>query len=124
MLKAQYVHPTNCRKSLSIFLTLSAYYVNVFSHKNSERLIQSINTNEMLGLPEIQKNSTECLEFYPKKFDKMIICFNSPKIAKIIYEDYLKLFSCRHGYGVDTSKKFIYKFFLLNFFLYFYLLNF
>ena len=101
MLKAKMINPINCRKSINVFITLSAYYVNVFSHKNSERLLRSINNKEFDGLPEMQKNSTECITFFPKKYDKLILCFSSVKLAKIIYEDYFKLFSCSHGYGVD-----------------------
>jgi len=106
MLKAKMIHPTNCRKSINVFFTLSAYYLNIFSHKNSERLLQSYHNKEFDGLPEIQKNSTECLTFYPIKYDKLILCFSSPKLAKIIYEDYLKLFSCSHGYN-DSNILFI-----------------
>ena len=104
MLKAKMIHATNCRKSINIFLTLSAYYVNVFSSKNSERLLLSINTKEIDGLPEIQKNSTECLSFFPKKFDKLVLCFSTPKLAKIIYDDFLKLFACSKGFRIDSRK--------------------
>ena len=64
MIKAKMIHHINCKKSLNLFLTISAYYLNIFSHKNPEKLLYSFNTKDFDGLPEIQKNSDECLEFF------------------------------------------------------------
>ena len=115
MLPAKMVHPTNCMKSVHVFITLSAYYVNVFSHKNSERLLESVNNKEFDGLPEIMKNSPECISFFPKKYDKLNLCFGKASLARIIYDDYLKLFSCSKGFNIDGGNLFfsIFYFFIV-----------
>jgi hypothetical protein len=85
-------------KRKTVVFTITAYYINLFSENNPDKLIQSILFTDSKILPKMQRGAEGCIKIDGGKFHKsMIICGDNKKEGEYLLAAIRKFHECRGG---------------------------
>ncbi len=98
-------------KKIEAFFTISAYMVNSFESKDSNKLLESIAMSHMNIMPYILQGSKNCLFFQDNVTKRKIsMCLEDEMVLKEIQTAFVTLFNCRNGGRMPTDDTNVMKF--------------
>lgn len=85
-------------KKVDAFFTMSAYMVNLFESKDSNKLLDSVAMSHMKTMPYILQGSKNCLYFQDSvTLRKISMCIEDANMLEEIQTAFMTLFNCRNG---------------------------
>lgn len=107
MIPGKRIFPENdYTKKVDAFFTISAYMVNMFESKDSNKFLESIAMSHIKIMPYILTGSKNCLLFQDSvTYRKITMCLEDPNLMNEIQEAYLALFNCRNGGNIVAKKE-------------------
>jgi len=80
------------------FFTISAYMVNVFESKDSNKFLDSIAMSHIKTIPYVLQGSKNCLYFQDSvTLRKISMCIEDVTVLEEIQKAFITLFNCRNG---------------------------
>ena len=93
-------------KKIDAFFTMSAYMVNSFETKDSNKFLESIAMSHMKTMPYVLGGSKNCLYFQDSiTTRKITLCIEDPVVLEEIQTAFMTLFNCRNGRGITGDDK-------------------
>lgn len=103
LVKGFVIELENYFNSTPVYMTMSAYMLNLFEKENPDNLLKSISLDKLVGVPTAVAGAPQCLAF--KALNEQInFCFKSEKIKTNAMTSVNQLLGCRKGIPIDDSK--------------------
>jgi hypothetical protein len=84
------------------FFTISAYLINMFESKDSNKLLESIGIAHILQVPGVLQGTKTCLMFMDSaSVRNIVMCFKTEDEMNQIHNAYKEIMKCRVGGKVD-----------------------
>jgi len=86
-------------KRRDIVITITAYYINLFSAENPDKMLHSILFTDSKQLPQMQRGARGCVRVHGGgHVHSIIICGKNEKEGKYLLKAIMKFYDCRAGF--------------------------
>lgn len=91
-------------KRREVLITITAYYINLFSVENPDKLLHSILFTDSKRFPMLQRGARGCVRVHGGHVHSIIICGNNEKEGKYLHKAIMKFYDCRAGFKKPPKK--------------------
>lgn len=121
MVKGFVIQLENYFNSTQVYMTLSAYMLNLFEKENPDNLLKSVSLDQLVGIPTAIAGAPQCAAFKAVN-DQVNFCFRSVKVLRNVLSSVQQLLGCRKGIPVDNGNYSNFSFFVLFCFILYFIL--